>query len=287
MFSEEWPLLMFTLLTQLAVGLYAFLVVVRSLNKKIDRNASINMTRMGMTVVGPIMVVALILSVFHLGSPLGAYRALLNLDSSWLSREILFAGLFFALWLVGFIMERRGKWNQVLGWVNTVVGIGAVFCMASIYGSSILPAWTNVNTFLSFFGTTIVFGAIGAVFTILMSKEEKTPQLLSILKMTSIIGLVAIVFQLIYLPVYTSGLSVNGAAGFESAQLVAGSYLYPTIIRWVLSTGGISLLVFGLFQKTQKLAIYRLSYAAFGLVLVGEFLGRYIFYATGVPIIVG
>ncbi|WP_019153666.1 dimethyl sulfoxide reductase anchor subunit family protein [Robertmurraya massiliosenegalensis] len=282
MFSEEWPLLMFTLLTQLAVGSYIFLVVIRSLNK-----TSMGPTKIGMLLVGPVMGIAIILSIFHLGTPLGAYRALLNLGSSWLSREILFAGLFFGLWLVGYILERMGKWSQVLGWINSIVGIGTVFSMASIYGASILPAWTNVNTYLSFFGTTIVFGAIGTAFTILISKEETSPQLNSILKITSLIGLLAIAFQLIYLPVYTSGLSVSGSAGYESAQLVAGSYLYPTIIRWVFTIAGVSILMFGLFQKTQRTAVYRLSYVAFGLVIVGEFLGRYIFYATGVPIIVG
>ena len=35
MFAEEWPLMMFTLLMQLAVGSFRFMVIVRSLKNKI------------------------------------------------------------------------------------------------------------------------------------------------------------------------------------------------------------------------------------------------------------
>ncbi|WP_260472012.1 DmsC/YnfH family molybdoenzyme membrane anchor subunit [Bacillus salinus] len=76
MFAEEWPLILFTLLSQLAVGTYIFIVIIRSLNKNIDRQLSINVTKQGLFLVGPVMFIALILSVFHLGTPLGAYRAL-------------------------------------------------------------------------------------------------------------------------------------------------------------------------------------------------------------------
>lgn len=287
MFSEEWPLMFFTILTQFAVGSYIFFVVFRSLNKKVDRETSVKMTKLGMTIIGPVMLVALVLSIFHLGTPLGAYRSILNLDSSWLSREILFSGLFFALWIVGYVLERSGKWNQTLGWVNSVVGVAVVFSMASIYASSIMPAWSDLNTYLSFFGTAIVFGAASSVLFILLSKEEKSQQIISILKITGVIGIVAIGFQLIYLPVYISGLTTGGAAGLESAAAVSSSYLFTTILRWVLTVAGLAILVYGLTREVVSKSFYQLAYAALGLVLVGEFLGRFLFYLTGFPITIG
>lgn len=287
MFSEEWPLMFFTILTQFAVGSYIFFVVFRSLNKKVDRETSVKMTKLGMTIIGPVMLVALVLSIFHLGTPLGAYRSILNLDSSWLSREILFSGLFFALWIVGYVLERSGKWNQTLGWVNSVVGVAVVFSMASIYASSIMPAWSDLNTYLSFFGTAIVFGAASSVLFILLSKEEKSQQIISILKITGVIGIVAIGFQLIYLPVYISGLTTGGAAGLESAAAVSSSYLFTTILRWVLTVAGLAILVYGLTREVVSKSFYQLAYAALGLVLVGEFLGRFLFYSTGFPITIG
>jgi anaerobic dimethyl sulfoxide reductase subunit C (anchor subunit) len=285
MFAEEWPLLLFTLFTQLAIGSYIFFVAIRSC-KKINREECVRMTKMGMTLVGPVMLIALILSIFHLGTPFGAYRSILNVGSSWLSREILFAGLFFVLWIVGFVLERQGKWSQALGWVNSIVGVGAIFSMASIYASTIIPAWSNMNTYMAFFGTTIVFGATSTALSILMNKEEKSDSVLSVLKVTGIIGGLAIVLQLIYLPIYSSGLTMEGTAGMESATLVASSYLYTTIIRWILSIAGVGILVYTLFRKTKG-SYANFVIASLALVIVGEFLGRYLFYATGVPIFIG
>jgi anaerobic dimethyl sulfoxide reductase subunit C (anchor subunit) len=286
MFAEEWPLLSFTLLTQLAVGSYLFFVIIRSL-KKAGGQLSINVTKRGMFLVGPVMLVALIFSVFHLGDPLGAYRSILNLDSSWLSREIIFAGAFFALWIVSWILDRKGAWNQAVGWITSIVGLGAVFSMASIYATSIKPAWTDINTYLAFYGTTILFGSVVSMLFISFSKE-KNEGLNSVLKGIGLTGLAAIVIQLIYLPVYVAGLPVEGGmAGLESANLLTGTYGLSTIIRWVLSIAGLVMIGFAFYRKTEPKSKYTIYLTAFALVLVGEFLGRFIFYATGVPIVVG
>jgi len=285
--AEEWPLLFFTLLTQLAVGAYIFFVIIRSLTSKVDSKISINVTKRGMFLVGPVMLVALIFSLFHLGDPFGAYRSLLNLGSSWLSREIVFAGLFFALWIVSYYLDRKGAWNQLVGWVNTIVGLAAIYSMASIYATSIKPAWTDINTYLAFYGTTIIFGSVASLLVILFSKEEKTESLTSVLKMIGLVGLGAIAVQLIYLPVYVAGLSVDGMAGMESASLITDTYAMSTIIRWVLSIIGIATLVFTFYRKTEPKAQFKFYYTALLFVLAGELLGRVIFYATGVSIIVG
>lgn len=287
MFAEEWPLLMFTLLTQLAVGTYIFITVIRSLKKKIDSKQSIKITKFGMFLIGPIMLLAFVASVFHLGDPFGAYRSIGNLGSSWLSREIIFAGGFFALWIVTYYLDRKGVWNQIVGWVTSIVGLGAIFSMASIYATSIKPAWSDVNTYLAFYGTTILFGAVTSMLVIMLSKEEKPEGLANILKGIGLVGLAAIVIQLIYLPVYVAGLSSSGLAGIESASLITNEYAIATIIRWGLSIVGLAIFGYVFFRKSEPKTQYTVFYTAFALVLVGEFLGRYIFYATGVSIIVG
>ncbi len=45
-------------------------------------------------VIGPVLALAFVASLFHLGSPLNAPRAVVNLGTSWLSREIFFGSLF-------------------------------------------------------------------------------------------------------------------------------------------------------------------------------------------------
>lgn len=286
-FSEEWPLMFFTLLTQFAVGTYIFIVVVRTFSKKLGQEKCMKLTGLGMTVTGPVMLAALILSLFHLGTPAGAYRAVLNWGSSWLSREILFAGLFFVLWFIGYVMEKKGTWSQVLGWLNTVVGIAAIYSMSSIYASTVMPAWTDFNTYLSFFGTTAVFGAAGTVLFMLLSKEEKNEQVMSVLKIVGITGIVAVLLQLIYLPIYASALAAEGAVGVKSLSVLAGNHLYTTVFRWILTAGGLAIILHGVFRKTMTKAVAQLAAVAFVLVVAGEFLGRFIFYALGIPIDIG
>lgn len=287
MFAEEWPLLTFTLLTQLAVGSYVFFVIIRSLNKKLGNNLGMKVTKRGILLVGPVMVLALLCSIFHLGTPLGANRSILNLGSSWLSREIIFSGGFFVLWVVSYYLDRKNTWNQVVGWITSIVGIGAVFCMASIYAHSIRPAWTNVNTYIAFYGTSIVFGAAVSIGVILFNKGEITKGLMSVVKGIGYAGLAAIVLQLIYTPIYVAGLSNGGAAGIESAGLLTGKYATTTLFRWILSIGGLAIIVLPLYWKINSKIQCKLFYAALTFVLVGEFLGRYIFYGTGISIGIG
>lgn len=94
MFAEEWPLMMFTLISQLAIGSFIMLACVRLFLTKQEGATASKFTNPGFKAVGALMVLSLIFSLFHLGTPTGAYRSILNLGSSWLSREILTAGGF-------------------------------------------------------------------------------------------------------------------------------------------------------------------------------------------------
>lgn len=82
MFAEEWPLMMFTLLSQLAIGTYVILLLIRMSLSKSDARTAGQITNPGLKLTGPIMALTLIFSLFHLGTPMGAYRSILNLGSS-------------------------------------------------------------------------------------------------------------------------------------------------------------------------------------------------------------
>ncbi|AOM81733.1 dimethyl sulfoxide reductase anchor subunit family protein [Salisediminibacterium beveridgei] len=285
--AEEWQLLLFTLMMQAAVGTFLFVVILRS-RKKLDLDLRKSVTRKGLLVTGPLVIIGILLSALHLGDPLGAYRSILNVSSSWLSREIVFTGLFFAMWAVAFILDRKDKWNSLFGWLTVLAGAGAVVSMASIYATSIIPAWTDFNTYLTFFGTAIFFGVAIMVMILLTSSKRNPDQVQSVLKSLAITGGVVLIVQLAYLPVFLSGLSTAGAAGVQSLEVLSSQHIWSIMIRWTLSLGGIGLILYALFRsKPLQAGQYGLIYAAFSMILVGEFLGRYIFYATGVPMFIG
>lgn len=105
-------------------------------------------------------------SLLHLGRPLYAFRAVIGLRRSWLSREILAFGAFAgasiaygaALW---FDMDDRFPW---LGPAVTASGLGAVFCSTMVYAATRRVWWNAPATAFKFFMTTIVLGlALAAV----------------------------------------------------------------------------------------------------------------------------
>ncbi|RSK27559.1 DMSO reductase [Bacillus sp. HMF5848] len=280
---HEWPLITFTLLMQLAIGTFLMVMVMRTV---LENKMDITFTSKGLLFVGPVTAIALLASLFHLGEPLGAYRSLLNISTSWLSREILFSGLFFVLWAVTFYLVKKGKDIKWIGWFTVIIGVAAVISMAGIYATSIKPAWADMNTFVAFLGTTIVFGALGvAVLSIKPLLEMKNDAALKVLKMIGYASLVAIVIQLVYVPVYVAGLANGVTAAKQSAELLSTTYAWPSMLHWVLTILGGTLFIYMITRMKGRLT--QAVYAAFALVFVGELIGRLVFYATGISIIVG
>ncbi|MEL1133726.1 DmsC/YnfH family molybdoenzyme membrane anchor subunit [Desulfitobacterium sp. THU1] len=286
-FAEEWPLMTFTLLSQLAIGMFIILMLVKiSLG---NRDAQVSKAiHTGFTVVGPLTILALIFSVFHLGDPLGAPRSLFNLGSSWLSREIITASGFLILWFAFWWLSRNGKDSNAIGWAAVVLGCAAVFSMASIYSTSIRPAWDNANTYIAFFGATLAMGVLGSAGILAFGlKGSSAVGLIKSLKNMAYLGAAAVLLPMAYLPIFISGLSGGGSAAEASANILSGS-MGMLVSRGVLSVAGAGLLIYALQQgaKGKKLSSGAI-YLAFVLVVAGEFIGRYLFYAMGVSPMIG
>ncbi len=125
--TRDWSLVVFTVLTQAAVGAFLTLQVLRYLaarraasrigrptrnvpntgrtgeNARDDSPEASGAASVDGRSPAPLMIVLAVLSaglfaaLFHLSDPLQAARAVVNFSSSWLSREIVFGNLFAAL----------------------------------------------------------------------------------------------------------------------------------------------------------------------------------------------
>jgi DMSO reductase anchor subunit len=112
-------------------------------------------------------VVALASSVFHLGRPWLAWRAVLGLRTSWLSREVAMFGAFAALaFLYGLLgTGRLGVGSPATGWLGAVqiaaaiAGVLGVFCSVMVYAATKREQWAAALTGVRFFGTTVILGA--------------------------------------------------------------------------------------------------------------------------------
>ena len=90
----HWPLVVMLVLTQLSVGAFAWGIVLERFVSD-DFSKAVRPVQAVMALVFGLL--ALTASVFHLGRPQYAFRAVLGLRHSWLSREIVVFGLFAAL----------------------------------------------------------------------------------------------------------------------------------------------------------------------------------------------
>ncbi len=127
---EEQALVAFTLLAQTAVGAFW--------GARILDTAGWRISLLPVVVLG-IMFIALLASLLHLGKPLRAWRAVTNLGSSWLSREILLAVLFTGGTFAGLL------WGlpPAAAWATALLGAGLVYAMARVYQVRTIPAWNT------------------------------------------------------------------------------------------------------------------------------------------------
>jgi Fe-S-cluster-containing dehydrogenase component/DMSO reductase anchor subunit len=101
-------------------------------------------------------------SVFHLGKPLRAWRIFLGLRRSWLSREAVLFGVWFALVTVVAGQQQWGGSTMIAGLAShaaSAVGICALFCSAMIYADTRRPFWRISQGAPRFLGTAAILGA--------------------------------------------------------------------------------------------------------------------------------
>ncbi len=303
--TNELALVIFTIAAQMSVG--AFLVL-GGVHFFATRYAGIEeadkLSTYALLAIGPVMVVGLIVSFFHLGNPINAPRAIMNLGTSWLSREILFGVLFAGFGFLFAIVQWR-KWGSpglrnVLALVAAVFGLGLVIAMAMVYYSlPSVPAWNNWVTLASFFATTVLLGAVAisaafvGAFAYLHARKheasEKQRHILTItLRWMALVSLIVLGFQLVIQPLYMGYLASSGPVAEKSAAILVEEYGALFALRYVLLFLGAGLFSFFIYKFARSARniglLSTLAFSAFALVLAGELIGRYLFYASYVRI---
>ncbi len=167
----EMPLVVFTLLAQLAVGAFWTLQLISAGAVPIPV----------WFVLCALMMIALAASLFHLGSWHNAWRACANLRSSWLSREIL-SSLLFAGALVLFTRTRwlgiaSSTLRELTGWSAALAGLALVYSMTRAYRLRTIPVWDNMATTVSFFATSLLLGSLASAVLLILSLNPEQNQM--------------------------------------------------------------------------------------------------------------
>ncbi len=151
----HWPLVFMLTLMPMSVGALAFFSIE-------------SQPRSGLVAIGWLAGAAgLAASVFHLGQPLRAWRIFLGVRKSWLSREAMGFGIWFASlsWILG--LDFTSNAGAPSPFVDATVGLGAfaLFCSVMIYVDTRRSFWRWSQTLPRFFGSAIVLGG-GATFAL-------------------------------------------------------------------------------------------------------------------------
>ena len=162
---REASLVAFTLLAQAAAGVCWVFLALALRAEKAGTFAALE--GVAPPLLGAALVAALLglgASFLHLGNPRNAWRALRNVRTSSLSREVLLASLFTAALGAALLTRLRpGLPGFAAGFAEGfagVVGVGLVMTMAGAYRLRTVPAWDRVATPLAFFGSALVLGKL-------------------------------------------------------------------------------------------------------------------------------
>lgn len=300
--NYEWPLLIFTFLAELAVGMFICggalrLALARTLHGsdgERDMPRNILLPFLGASTV--LLAIGLLASVLHLGTILGAVGAFMNLGSSWLSREVLSG----SLTLVGFAITVILAWKVPgkawsIAWaISGVVSLVFLASMGNAYLLPTIPFWNTAATPLTIIAASLLLGCATAtaatVCLIYRHRDDDAPQpAFGMLKAAPAIlapTAACLLACICFLQALGFGLSAaGGEAGYASVLLAVGAQGPLLIGGFACGLIGVAaLLVAALAGKAPLSDSTRLLLAVAGCVFVcaAIFMSRMLFYSCAV-----
>jgi len=276
------PLVVMLVLTQLSVGTFVAVAVLAALAPSLPDGV----LRAGAAVAMAAGLLAIGASVGHLGRPLQAWRAVLGIGHSWLSREIAAFGLFAPAAVAAAaarFAEPRGALAHGLGAGVSVLGLGAVACSAMIYAATGRRAWRLDRTAGAFVATTAACGISTATVVVATAAEPAAAS-----GPLHVLSVAAVAVTVAVLGAHTWSLRPGGTGDpvlDRSVRLLRGP-LAPTARARVALTAaggaGVPLLVLGLLAEPHPPAAAVRALAVLGVALVGrgELAGRTLFFRS-------
>jgi anaerobic dimethyl sulfoxide reductase subunit C (anchor subunit) len=257
---NERPLVAFTLLSQTAVGAFLTLGALDLWAGDLAGAAAARTLTDGLLLaIGPVVGVAMLFSLLHLGTPRNAWRSAANLRASWLSREILCALLFAGTGAAFAVSRWSGAGSAglrtLLAIAGALSGIALVYAEARVYRIRTVPCWDTPLTTVSFFATALLLGPLAVG--------------------TGLVLLPGLPDELLRGPLHWITLAAAAGCGAEIAAAGRGT-LHG--VRRLLLMAGVALCVVLLLSDARFAPAL---VATFAVALAAQVLGRYLFYVDG------
>jgi anaerobic dimethyl sulfoxide reductase subunit C (anchor subunit) len=275
--NNEGALIAFTLLSQMVIGSVIIYTLAFFFNMddilQLSSGFSLK-TPEFLLLLG--LLLAILISLIHLGRPANAVNALNNLKTSWISREIFSVTLFSISLIILFIArwQDAGKTFLTVSFIlSAIAGILLLVSMVLLYMIPTVSTWNNWLTPMNFILTALISGLV-LMIVFAMAFNIELMRLKSILLVIMILLLFEIVHSG-FLHSHLNELNYNHSNEFISE----GIFKLFTIIRIAVIVPAILFLLFIAFQQKTEYT-NTLLIASISLIFMEMILGRLIFFAT-------
>ena len=284
------PLVIGLVLTQLSVGV---LIGEWICNNKGYSQDSYWLSPVTMILSVLTVLVAIAASTMHLGRPLYAFRAVLGLKTSWLSREVVAFGIYMKALVALAVIISAPVIYEYAGWqipliehvesmipalrVGTIfVGLLGILCSVMIYHDTKKEMWNFYWSAPKFFLTAATLG-ISAMTVIILFTNKYATSAVDVNEMIGL-GIFAVVIKLLYeSTLFLSLKDPHNSIEKRTSQLVLAELKKPLICRYLFGiVGGIILPLVVQTQGHPYLALVALL-----LLVFSELAERYLFF-TGI-----
>jgi len=285
-------LVVMLVLTQLSVGAFCVETLLRAL---FPANLMMQLSAVHSLVALAVGLLALGTSTLHLGRPLAAWRAVIGLRTSWLSREIVIFGLFAGLAMLhatGFWFRPMRAFNSAgLSLAVAITGLLGVFCSVMIYHDTRRAFWRGLPVALKFYGTTALAGTAAVLFVttlqVLCSPSvvaQGAYQELTVFLSKSLVIITALKLA-VEATVFRHIWNESSGPLKQTARLLTGELAEITTARFLLGLigGGVLALAFIMQRPAPGISTLGVTLWIFVFIMGGELLERFLFFVAAVP----
>jgi len=288
--GNEWPLVFFTLFTQISAGMIMTMFALSVIFRQHEMVVNIEFRRNVVLIALVFMGLALLLSFMHLARPLHSVFSLHGLASSWLSREILLASAFFGLLLAIIILMKAGApglkagatdallHNGLVG-IAVIISILLIYSMIRIYMLPTVPAWNSIATPISFFNTALLLGPAALLIAMVhfLPQPMMLPETKNIITTLLVLILAGILIHLT-ISLFLIPKEIPPAVAVIPEKVGA----YWTIAQWFFLFVGLSFMIawYVLLMTDSNHLKTSMLYLGGLALLLAEVSARYQFYAS-------
>ncbi len=294
--TRENPLVVFTLISQLVIGVFLILFLSPKFDVPIfSAHANPLLWALFLFSLIGVQTFALVLSTMHLGKPHRFYRAFNNLRYSPVSREVAGIAVFYnflGVYAVLTGLPSLFAWmpdnsmsilTNLAGWGAVFSGLAALYFMHSIYRIPARPYWNHWYVLTSFYGNMITLGSVlvASVYVIYQTIQGLSfNSILSTLSLLAVFGIFLEMFGLYWHTRYLKNHSGESAASHHEQTTTFGkSYLLRNL---GLGVSVILLLAVAFYGLNDKFAV-QVWIAISSIILLTAVLSRSLFYALVIP----